>query len=92
MPPQRRPSVAASSATGFNRCGFLWSGFLGFAVEKRDHLFVGIERPVRVAPFRLFQGLSEAGIDDPALGRRVFTVNNHSWYENDLAPFCFGFH
>jgi hypothetical protein len=61
-------------------------------VEKRDHLFVGLERPVRLASFRLFQGLSEAGIDDPALGRRVFTVNNHLWGENDFAPFYFGFH
>jgi hypothetical protein len=76
----------------FNRCDFLWSGFLGFAVEKRDHLLVGLEWPVRLASFRLFQGLSEAGIDDPTLGRSVFAVNNHFWRENDLAPFCFGFH
>jgi len=31
-PLQWRPSVGASSRTGFNRCGFLWLGLLGFAV------------------------------------------------------------
>jgi hypothetical protein len=62
------------------------------AVEKRDQLFVGLERPVSLATFRLFQRLSEAGIDDPALGGRIFTVNNKFWGENDLASFCVGFH
>jgi hypothetical protein len=48
--------AGASSGTGFNKGGFFGTGFLGFSVEKCDHLFVGLKRAVRIAPLSLFQG------------------------------------
>jgi hypothetical protein len=92
---QRRPSVGASSGIGFNSSGLSSSGFLDLAVEKSGHLFVGFKGPGCLAFLRLLQRLGEAGIDELALGRRVFAaggaVNNKLGGENNLTPLRFGF-
>jgi hypothetical protein len=61
-------------------------------VKKGGHLFMGLERPECLASFHLVQRLSEAVINNPPLGWRVFTINNNFWGENGLSLLRFGFH